>query len=1653
MKLKRIVVYACQLLCVFFLLIAEKTNAQESNIMVNATGKGFWIEMMQNHDLKFSDVQNAFYKYWAGRSDFKGNGYKVFKRWEYINESRVLPDGKLQAPDYVFKTYKQYIADYPDSKSASGTWTIVAPTAYPVNNTSQPTGMGRINAIAFDPTDASGNTIFIGSPSGGCWKTTDHGANWTDISSNIPTLGVSSLLVDPANPATIYLGSGDRDSDDAPPMGVFKSTDGGLSWTQINNTMGNVTVNAMVMNPADHLTILAATSGGVYKTTNGGATWSAILAPGNFKDIKLNPGDPAIVYAVTSSGSGARFYRSANSGTNWSHITTGIPNAGTEAAGSRMVIGVSPANPACVYLVQILQTNSRFQALLRSTDSGLSFSTMSTSPNIFDYACDGSGTSSQATYDLCITADPNDANTVYVGSINNWKSIDGGASWTLVSHWASDCSAGLSELHADQHCYEWNNGKLYVGHDGGISYTTTGGSPWTEITNNLAISQIYKIGQSALSATTTLMGLQDNGSNVIFGGVLTTTRGGDGTECAIDYADGNYCYNTYVQGDISRSTTGPTGSYSNIGSTGTNGIGADEDGAWVTPYFLHRTSPGTMFAGYKNVWRTTNVKASPASAVAWSAISTGETSTCKVLEQSPANVDIIYVARSGSVKRTDNANADAASVTWISCALPGGKTPSDIKAHPANENIVYATAGYSIFKSTDKGLNWTDISGNLPLLFMNCLVIDKNANEGIYIGNQTGVWYKDANMADWVMFSSGLPVVDIRELEIFYDPVGTQHRLKAATYGRGLWESDLIETGVLNPTDFAAVVSSNTQIDLSWALSSGNNVLLAYNTSPTFGSPVNGNSYSTTIPGGGKVLSNGSNTTFNHTLLNPNTTYYYKIWSYDGSISYSAGATVNATTTYSSAEFTCNTTLSCTGALTVNFTDASIGTYNSWAWDIDNNGTTDYTTQNPTHTYNSPGLYSVKLTVNNGAANIVKENMILVMDREPSLNTVTGCALASNSNSGNGFGIGIYRFALGNIDYSTSNNDGYYQNYTCSKWTTLELNKSYNITIRTGTSNSEGARVYIDYNDNGIFDAGESVASFPSNKDGTRTLSFTTPSSGVVLDKGLRLRVLSKFSSIPGTACDIGSYGQAEDYTVYFTGDATWTGITSSDWHTPGNWSNHVVPVADINAIIPTGTPNNPVVAADVTCKNLTIQSGASLTVNPGKALTVSGNLTNNAGTSGLLIKSDVTGTGSLIHSTVGVPATVERYIAAADWVTWNDGWHQLASPVNNHPIAGPFTVVPESDYDFYAWSEPDNLWINFKETGSPDFAMVNGSNTFKSGTGYLVAYKTADTKLFTGNLNVADVAFSDLTLSSGGSQGWHLLGNPFASAINWYTGWTVNNIGGVACIWNEAGQSYMPRSAGEPIPQANGFMVQVLSQTGALTIPASARIHNAQGWYKSTSYPVVSLFAHNTDYPSFQESQLRFNPEATGGFDNESDGNYLPGYAPQFYSACSGHNLMVNSLPYSDDLMIPFNFIKNEGDHFRIEAAIAGSLSSDVYLLDKQTGTDHNLSQHPVYHFESAANDNPDRFLLHFKTVGVNEPVVNAQIAVVYTKGTINIRNMGQDKIVSVSITDMAGQSIYNSDQQWGNTAAIGINASEGVYLVFVETETHFFVKKLLIY
>ena len=478
-----------------------------------------------------------------------------------------------------------------------------------------------------------------------------------------------------------------------------------------------------------------------------------------------------------------------------------------------------------------------------------------------------------------------------------------------------------------------------------------------------------------------------------------------------------------------------------------------------------------------------------------------------------------------------------------------------------------------------------------------------------------------------------------------------------------------------------------------------------------------------------------------------------------------------------------------------------------------------------------------------------------------------------------------------------------------------------------------------------------------------------------------------------------------------------------------------------------------------LTTNNITIASACRFTIDPVKQVTVNGTLTNSAGTGGLVIKSTATGTGSLKQSTAGVSGTVERYIAAADWSTWNDGWHFLSSPVGSQAINPAFTVTPADEYDFYGWYEPTNEWVNFKGTtsGTTWSSANEASSCFLVGKGYMAAYKTEATKIFSGTLNVSDVTISGLTVSGSTQMNrtWHLLGNPFSSALSWYTGWTKSNIGGVANIWNEAGRSYTPISAGGIIPAGNGFMVQADLADASITIPAANRVHSAQAWYKKTNDPVLQLFAHDLDNDSYQESQVRINTESTTGFDSEFDGNFLAGYAPSFYSVMEGEKLMVNSLPeLNSETVIPFHFIKNEGSNFSIEVKGIETLGTSdvVYLKDKKLGIDYNLSENNIYSFTSVTGDDAARFELHFGNfTGIKETGSDSKFNMYVADGILNIQSLHQSG-GKVAVFDITGRTIAAGRVNAGANTQINIHGNTGVYIVSVLTSNGIVNTKILV-
>lgn len=768
----------------FFASVTISFNIQAQTPQKDYHSYPYWIDMMEDPNTNFFETQRAFEIYWQGREITKGCGYKLFKRWEYWMSSRVSPDGTKPSPYRNMEAIKQ-LESQSNRSAREGNWVSLGPSSVPSGYDGY-RGLGRVNAIAFDPVDV--NTVYAGAPSGGLWVTHDGGSTWSILTDEMPTLGVSAIAVDYLNPAVIYIGTGDRDHSDAPGAGIWKSVDGGLTFQPSNSGMEQITISKLIIHPTDPNILIASSNGGIYRSTNGGTSWVNSISD-NFKDVVFKPGNPNIVYAAAAGS----FYRSVNNGQTFTEITNGLQG------GYRGAIAVTPAAPDMVYF--FITNSEDFKGLYRSTDSGLTFTLRSNSPNIMSWDCAG-GDGGQAWYDLDMAASPVNANVIYGGGVNCFKSSDGGITWAINSHWWGDC--GVPSVHADLHVLEYNplNNRLYAGNDGGVYWTDNGGSSWNEISNGLIISQAYKIGQSATVRDNVINGYQDNGTSTFAGDSWINLNGGDGMECAYDPIDGNYSYSTLYYGPIFRHFN--HGGGDQVAGEGFNGI--NESGGWVTPFVIDHNDGNTMFVGYDNIWRSTNVKNPSTSGIVWTKISNININDFDQMKQSDANTNILYVSNDNQLYRTDNAKG--ATVTWtnLTSSLPTGNYISALETSPVDENIVYLVQQTRVFKSINKGSSWTEITGALPNVQMNTLAYYHNSNEGLYLGTDVGVFYRDATNPVWVQFNTGLPSAAIvTELEIFYDnAVPPVDMIRAGTFGRGLWESTMINA---DPPSPAGIIS------------------------------------------------------------------------------------------------------------------------------------------------------------------------------------------------------------------------------------------------------------------------------------------------------------------------------------------------------------------------------------------------------------------------------------------------------------------------------------------------------------------------------------------------------------------------------------------------------------------------------------------------------------------------------------------------------------------------------------------------------------------------------------------------------------------------------------------------------------------------------
>lgn len=798
----------------------------------NLQGKTRVTDIMREVNLYYDYGRKNVSEYPGQEYEFEANDYQWWKKWEYWAIRRQNPDGTLanyrvrnylaqQQTDQKFgnelRTAEQQfrqsdrridetgaIPNMPNSPNASyGGWSEVGPfdggaivgsgTNIDIN------GLARMDRIAFHPTNA--NIMYTGSPSGSIYKTTNAGTSWTDIGRGLP-LGVACLQVAPSNGNVIYAFSGDGDSHrsttfvfnyDVSPIsqGLFKSTDGGTSWTKCadmytgpNDLVGHqITIS---QNNSNFLFV--ATDQGVYRTTDGGNSWTAVRT-GNYYDVEFRPHDDSTVYTSTAT----TIERSINGGRPGTWTASTISPA-PSITPQRIDLGVRRNNTGAqstfVYALFSGAASGSFSGIYLSSDIGATFNRQSNTPNILGQTTSGADNSIQARYNLGICVKPTDANYIVTAGLCVWRSngSNAGTSMLFSTIYREGFGAASTYIHPDVHDVQFNpiNNNLYACTDGGVYRSTDDGVSWTNLSSGLVGTQFYHMkmrdsdGDGEMDPVEMIAGAQDNG-------VKYRTSGGawrhilccDGYDGVIKGSTSGYAVMTF-NGGIYRTTNGGVSMFPEGGATA------------FSPMAIDYNNDDTMYVASSSLLRSYD---------GGQTYTTLAVDVNNIIVTCPSNTARLY---GGSSSKTNLRRSDDRGTTWVTkSGNPGWPSGSpivtDCKPWSTNSLEIYTsfggyTAGVKVYRSLDGGDTWTNYSGTLPNVPIHSLCV---ASEGVYAGTEIGVFFRPDGAADWTPFYTGMPTALVTDIW-----VAESGLVYASTFGHGVWLANRYSacTPVINVT-------------------------------------------------------------------------------------------------------------------------------------------------------------------------------------------------------------------------------------------------------------------------------------------------------------------------------------------------------------------------------------------------------------------------------------------------------------------------------------------------------------------------------------------------------------------------------------------------------------------------------------------------------------------------------------------------------------------------------------------------------------------------------------------------------------------------------------------------------------------------------------
>ncbi len=725
---------------------------------------------------------------------------------QFMSVAAAYPNVDIPEDGYAmaFNQYKSKFAASNQRSSTLNPWQSIGP-----NNLG-----GRTLCIAFDPADTS--TVWLGSASGGLWKSTTGGIGlsaWNYVPTGFPVRGVSCISINHINPLEMYIGTGEvhthasavnglleRPTRGSVGIGILKSMDGGITWAPSLNWNYDQTrgIWDMEMNPNNTDEIYAATTEGIYQTIDGGVTWNLVLNELMVMDLAMDPVNPATVYAGVGNTSSPShgIWRTTDGGANWTHLTSGLP-PGTNQG--RISLRLNPLNHNTVYaLVADLFSTV---GVYRSYNGGNTWNLVN-GTEIVSY---------QGWYAKGLWIKSDDSTRMMFGGVEVFRSDNNGISIFQVSNigWGNDY------IHSDIHdivSNPLNPDKLYILTDAGLYRSNDFGDSYFNCVDGYITSQFYIGAVSATSQNLMIAGAQDNYTNRYNGTIYwAPVYGGDGSFCAINPDDDYIQYCSWQYLNILRSDDRGFNWY-NIFSHSSNPAGPNTV-AFIAPFVLCNSDKDIMYAASDTLYKSTN------GGFSWFPL-TGDIDSGNAalsIAVSYTNSDSLYIATAPDDVRSMHifkSTDGGSTLTDISGNLPN-RFPRDIAVNPQNSSEVYVVfSGFGtghIFKSSDAGVTWNDLTGILPDLPFHTIEILPASPETLFVGCDLGVFASVNGGASWYAFNMGLPE-GVMVFDLKYSPSDVS--LVAFTHGNGVYKIQVFDVNTSVPpasftSDFIQKIISN----------------------------------------------------------------------------------------------------------------------------------------------------------------------------------------------------------------------------------------------------------------------------------------------------------------------------------------------------------------------------------------------------------------------------------------------------------------------------------------------------------------------------------------------------------------------------------------------------------------------------------------------------------------------------------------------------------------------------------------------------------------------------------------------------------------------------------------------------------------------------